>query len=100
PSRRHDTSGAYGGKSPIRRHGLAGCLTRLRPPFDLVRDSLRVPRDTMDHRGRERMQEVQADEVQPGLVTDPARMPRFAVVVEDRNIDPRQAVPETRAPDD
>ncbi len=80
PCRRQSTVGRAGGVSDGNARG---------PALDLVGDSLRISRDAVDHRRRERMQEVQADEVQPWFVGgDPALMARLAIWFENRQLDP------------
>ena len=68
----------------------SGCGRIVRPLFlvraglDRVRDALGIPRHPVNHRGRERVEEVQADEVEPRLTGhDSAVVHRLTVVAMD-----------------
>src|SRR6266850_3852044 len=64
---------------PLDRHSA-------HPGRDALRDVLGIPPDALNHRRRHRIQEVQADEIEPGLtVDDSAHLPGLAVFREDRN---------------
>src|SRR5262245_10616645 len=77
------------------------CRSKPRALPDDGRDPRGIPADTVNHRRRERVLEVLADEVQPRLALDqPAGVTGLAVLFEDRQIDPRQAVVVAGAPDD
>jgi hypothetical protein len=84
-------------------HHPADTWTRVpwRPCRDGVDDVPGVPADAVDHGRGGRVQEVQADEVQAGLVADdPAPLERFAPLSQHRQVDPGEAVVEPAAPDD
>jgi len=75
-------------------------LRSIRPRGDVLGDVLGVPPDAVDHRRRHRVEEVQADEVQPRLAgDDPALVDRF-VLADGGQVDPREVVLEPGAPDD
>ena len=70
------------------------------PRGDGTGNSCGVTSHAVNHRGRERIEEVQPDEVQPGLARhDTALVLRLAVWAEHRKIDPREAWMEAGAPD-
>src|SRR5678816_3652473 len=74
-----------------------------RPPCgaDSICNPCRVTADALDGRRRHRVEKLQADKIQPRLARHHAAIvPRVAVRVEDRQIDPREAWIEARAPDD
>src|SRR4029077_17717284 len=63
-------------------------------------DVARIPPHAADVLRRERVQEVEADEVEARLGRDPAFVHRLRVVAEERDLDPAEVLPEARAPDD
>src|SRR5436190_3085594 len=68
---------------------------------DSICNPLRVSSDAVDHHRGHREQEVQADEIEPGLTRDDAAIVlRLAVGPEHRQVDPREAWMEPRAPHD
>jgi len=67
----------------------------------VLRDVLGIATDAGEDVRRDRVLEDQADEVEPRLgLDDAALVPRLPVLVEDREVDPREVLPEARAPDD
>src|SRR6266542_2254116 len=71
-----------------------------RPRGDVLGDVLGVPPDAVDHRRRHRVEEVQADEVQPRLAGDDPALVRRLVPADGGQVDPREVVLEPGAPDD
>jgi len=64
-------------------------------------DSLGVATDTVNHLGGERVEEVQADEIEPGCIMDHAGLVVWhGVFIEDREVDPREASFIAGTPDD
>src|SRR6478672_1346384 len=63
-------------------------------------DVARVPPHAANVLRRERVQEVEADEVEPRLGRDPSFVHRLHVVTEDRDLDPPEVLSEAGAPDD
>src|SRR5439155_10145846 len=105
PSTRSSTaSGARGpgdGRSILRRPRGGGRL-RVRATFDQnLRDVGRIPSDARQHVRGGRVLERETDELQPGGArSDPALVDRLALLAEDREVDPREVLPEAGAPDD
>ena len=59
---------------PSLRRSLQQSRRRRRARGNDARDPLGIAADAVNHVGRERIQEVQADEVQPGLAGNDARL--------------------------
>ena len=98
--------GARAGPRALRGQGRRDRRRSHRPPArrarltELPHDPPRVAAHAGDHVGRERELERQAHEVQAGLARhDAALVHRLPVLVEDRQVDPRQVVAEADAPD-
>src|SRR5262249_28938484 len=66
---------------------------------DVLRDPLRVALDSADVLRRERVEEVEAEEVEAALVRGPAPLHRLAVFTEYRHLDPAEVQVEAGAPD-
>src|SRR5262245_2569704 len=68
---------------------------------DSIRNPCRIAADTVDCRGRRRIEKLETDEIQPRLARDHTGIVlRVAIGVEHRQVDPGEARMEARAPDD